>query len=107
MMRDGNKVPFPSKPDRSKNRNSSSNKSAFMSSDPSKNSEHKSKSPAKEQQEPDVRQMSRIELLKAGLAGTTMRDGAEEEEAPNEMKTDTRGSFNKKVKFVDSTEDLD
>ena len=52
--------------------------------------------------------MSRIELLRAGLAA--QKQASMDEAAANEMKTDTRGSFKdpkKKVMFQDSTEELD
>lgn len=51
------------------------------------------------QQQADTSKMSRIELLKAGLSGANFNRETEAQPPVNEMKTDTRGSFNKKVKF--------
>ena len=88
MMRNGNKVAFPDRPKKNGNYGPGAH-------DP----ESKAQEAAK-----DVGSMSRIELLKAGLAAHKVA------EAENEMKTDTRGSFKdgkKKVMFQDTTEDLD
>lgn len=86
MMRKGNKVAFP---DRSKQRNQSYGNTKSTDS-PSK---------ARQGEQKDVNSMSRIELLRAGLAGQKVD---QLDETMNEMKTDTRGSFKdakKKVMF--------
>ena len=86
MMRKGNKVAFP---DRSKQRNQSYGNTKSTDSPPK----------ARQSEQKDVNSMSRIELLRAGLAGQKVD---QLDETMNEMKTDTRGSFKdakKKVMF--------
>lgn len=88
MMRNGNKVAFPDRIKQQRNYGQGGAEPQSKAQEPPK----------------DVSSMSRIELLKAGLAAHKVA------EAENEMKTDTRGSFKdakKKVMFQDTTEDLD
>ena len=105
MMRKGNKVAFPSRL-QPRNQGHSSHKSEDRTLDP------KSAPSAPPEPPKDINSMSRIELLRAGLASQIQNNLQESTNGlgNDELKTDTKGSFKdakKKVMFQDSTEDLD
>lgn len=100
MMRNGNKVAFP---ERTKQRSQAhaNNKSEDRTHDKSKQSDASGAPP---EQPKDINSMSRIELLRAGLASHIQNNlqDCNNSVGNHELKTDTKGSFKdtkKKVMF--------